>query len=385
MRGDIAMAELNELTKRLLSEGWKPEDTPPGTKEYFWFYGGWTYTSEALAALTFETPCGLLVKGSRFRNGDMAYQGVSWQPENDNPVVCCPRFDLDFCPMRHPMLWNNSYYSGSGTVRQCACHQADQPYTYEGSLDEAHDRVWAESEALWKGFQARHKGRVCKQHSYYDRTAKAWHTRYDPIVCAGGCGRACRYCPVLDKELDARRGNVFYDVKETHTIKGGWLFPDKEVTTVRKGIKALDRTASLTLCEAIVRYAKHHIISRFMLNHHHELYCDKSLRYELVNFRAQRQNTRDIMQDLADTAAGIEVVHQVDADRLQKEQKQARKQVRQAQKIRSLEKLVLAGNLDHLTCSQRKGLEKYLSEERIAELMEQRGTAAEQVQMSLFG
>ena len=142
---------------------------------------------------------------------------------------------------------------------------------------------------------------------------------------------------------------------------------------------------SLTLCEAIVRYAKHHIISRFMLNHHHELYCDKSLRYELVNFRAQRQNTRDIMQDLADTAAGIEVVHQVDADRLQKEQKQARKQVRQAQKIRSLEKLVLAGNLDHLTCSQRKGLEKYLSEERIAELMEQRGTAAEQVQMSLFG
>ena len=205
------------------------------------------------------------------------------------------------------------------------------------------------------------------------------------MECADGYGRACRYCQVLDKELDTRRGNVFYDVKETRIIKGDWLFPDKEVTTVRKGIKVLDRTVSLTLCEAIVRYAKHHIIDRFMLNHHHELYCDKSLRYELVNFRAQRQNTRDIMQDLADTAAGIEVVHQVDADRLQKEQKQARKQVRQAQKIRSLEKLVLAGNLDHLTCSQRKGLEKYLSEERIAELMEQRGTAAEQVQMSLFG
>ena len=65
------MAGLNELTKRLLAEGWKPEDTPPGTKEYFWFYGGWTYTREALAALTFETPCGLLVKGSHFGNGDM--------------------------------------------------------------------------------------------------------------------------------------------------------------------------------------------------------------------------------------------------------------------------------------------------------------------------
>lgn len=55
--------------------------------------------------------------------------------------------------------------------------------------------------------------------------------------------------------MDTRRGNVFYDVKETRIIKGDWLFPDKEVTIVRKGIKVLDRTASLTLCEAIVRYA----------------------------------------------------------------------------------------------------------------------------------
>ena len=204
------------------------------------------------------------------------------------------------------------------------------------------------------------------------------------MECADGYGRACRYCPVLDKELDTRRGNVFYDVKETRIIKGDWLFPDKEVTTVRKRIKALDRTVSLTLCEAIVRYAMHHIIDRFMLNHHHELYCDKSLRYELVNFRAQRQNTRDIMQDLADTAAGIEVVHQADAEKLRKEQKRARKEARLAQRVRSLEKLVLTGDLDNLTYSQRRGLEKHLSEERIAELMEQRSMQKEQVQTSLF-
>ena len=378
------MAELNELTKRLLAEGWKPEDTPPGTKEYFWFYGGWTYTQETLAALTFETPCGLLVKGSCFGNGDMAFQGISWQPENDNPVVCCPRFNLDFCPMRHPMLWSNSYSSGSGIVRQCACHQTNRPYTYEGSLDEAHDQVWSESDELWKIFQVKHNGRVCKQHCCYDRTARKWHAGYDPTECANGYGRACRYCQVLDKELDTRRGNVFYDVKETRIIKGDWLFPDKEVTTVRKGIKVLDRTVSLTLCEAIVRYAKHHIIDRFMLNHHHELYCDKSLRYELVNFRAQRQNTRDIMQDLADTAAGIEVVHQADEEKLRKEQKRARQAARQAQKVRSLEKLVLTGDLDNLTYSQRRGLEKHLSEERMAELMEQRGIRTEQMQTSLF-
>ena len=33
------------------------------------------------------------------------------------------------------------------------------------------------------------------------------------MECADGYGRACRYCRVLDKELDTRRGNVFYDVK----------------------------------------------------------------------------------------------------------------------------------------------------------------------------
>lgn len=163
----------------------------------------------------------------------------------------------------------------------CLCKEYDKtqtelPYTYEGSLDEAHDRVWAESEELWKIFHAKHKGRVCKRHCYYDRTAKEWHTRYDPIACADGDGRACRYCPVLGKELDTRRGNVFYDVKETYIIKGDWLFPDKEVTTLRKGVKVLNRTASLTLCEAIVQYAKHHVISGFMLNHH--LRWDTALR-----------------------------------------------------------------------------------------------------------
>lgn len=146
----------------------------------------------------------------------------------------------------------------------------------------------------------------------------------------------------------------------------------------------LDRTVSLTLCEAIVRYAKHHIVDMFLLNRHHELYFDKSLRYELINFRAQRQNTRDIMQDLADTAAGIEVVHQADEEKLRKEQKRARQAARQAQKVRSLEKLVLTGDLDNLTYSQRRGLEKHLSEERMAELMEQRGIRTEQVQTSLF-
>lgn len=379
------MKELNELTKRLLAEGYTPEDTLPGTWPYKKHEGGWTHAPETRSGMTFETPCGLLVPGSRFNTGYMSFMGIDWRTENDNPVVCCPRFELDFCAMRHPMLWNERYVCrDSEIVRQCACHQTDRPYTYEGSLEEAHDRVWAEAEALWKEFETRHKGRVCKLQSYYNRTTRTWSTRYDALYCAK-MNAGCAYCPVLNKKLDSRLGNVFYDVKETRTIKGDWLFPDKEVTTIRKGIKALDKSVSLTRCDAIVRYGRHEIIDRFLLNHHRELFFDKSLRYELVNFRAARQDTRDIMQDLADAAAGIEVIHQKDAEKFATEQKRARKKARLAQRVRSLEKLVLTGDLDDLTYSQRNGLKKHLSEERIAELMEQRSSTAEQVQTCLFG
>lgn len=375
--------ELNELTKELLAKGYTPEDMPPGTRPYREYEGGWTYTREARQALTFETPCGLLVEGNHFSNGYMAYQGVVWQVENDNPVACCPRYDLDFCPLRHPLLWPERLTACGGEItRQCACHRTDRPYTYAGSLDEAHDKVWAEAEELWKTFKAKHKGRVCKLQSRYNRTAKAWHICYDPLECAK-LGY-CRYCTVLDKELDTRRGNVFYDVKATRTIKGDWLFPDKETVTLQKGFKVLDKSASLTLCEAIVRYGKHHVIDRYLLNHHHELYFDPTLRYELVNFRAQRQNTRDIMQDLADTAAGIEVVHQADANKLRKEQKQARKRARQEQQIRKLEKLILAEGVDHLNYSQQHQMKKYLSQERVEELLRQREARKEHSQLSIF-
>ena len=376
------MAELNELTKRLLSEGWKPEDTPPGMDAYKEHDGGWTYSSKTMYSLVFETPCGLLVKGEHFTRGYMAWRGVNWRAENNNPVVCCPRFDLDFCAMRHPLLWGEEYRLHEA-VRQCACHLTDRPYTYEGSFDEAHDNVWAEAEERWKVFAEQHKGRVCKAMSRYNRTTKTWHIFYDPIMCARDNAQ-CGHCAILDKDLDTRRGNVFYDVKETRIIKGDWLFPDKEVTTIQKGLKVLDKSTSLTRCEAIVRYGKHHVIDHFLLNHHHELYFDKTLRYELINFRAQRQNTRDIMQDLANVAAGIEVVHQADADKLQKKQKRARKKARQEQQVRKLEKVILANGLDDLDYSQRRRMEKYLSPERVEELLQQREDAAKCGQLNIF-
>lgn len=92
------MNKINELTRRLLAEGYTPEgytpeDTPPGMREYSPYDGGWTYDSETLGGMVFETPCGLLAEGWHFRNGYLAYQGIDWRAENDNPVLPCPGLD----------------------------------------------------------------------------------------------------------------------------------------------------------------------------------------------------------------------------------------------------------------------------------------------------
>ena len=190
------MKEVNELTRRLLAEGWKPEDIPPGTHPYQDYYGGWTYTGEAIRSMVWETPCGLLADGRHFTNGYMSYQGVDWRPENGNPVLCCPVFPSAPCPLRDPLLRTQGYTSHSDdAVYQCACHQTDRPYTYKGSVDEAHDRVWKEAGERWELFKAQHKGRVCRQQSRYGRTTKTWRSFYDPMDCANfGCSS---YCDVL--------------------------------------------------------------------------------------------------------------------------------------------------------------------------------------------
>lgn len=81
------MKVINELTRRLLAEGCRPEDTPPGTCPYADYYGGWTYTGQAIKDMVWETPCGLLVDGSHFVNGYLSFNGVDWRPENGLSLI----------------------------------------------------------------------------------------------------------------------------------------------------------------------------------------------------------------------------------------------------------------------------------------------------------
>ncbi|WP_304634347.1 hypothetical protein [uncultured Oscillibacter sp.] len=370
------MKEVNELTRWLLAEGWQPEDTPPGTRPYQDYDGGWTYTGEAIRSMVWETPCGLLADGRHFLNGYMSYQGIDWRPENGNPVLCCPVFPSAPCPLRDPLLHTQGLSCHSGDVAyQCACHQTGRPYTYEGSVDETHDHVWREADKLWEVFKAQHKGRVCRQQSHYGRTTKTWRAYYDPMDCANfGC---CSYCDVLAKELDTRKGNVFYDLRKSWTVKGEGLFPDQRKTMVEKGHKLLDRTASLTLCEAIVKYGRHRVEERVRSEFHHDLFFNKSLEIEVINLRAARVDKRDILQDLQDVTNGIEVIHAADSLKAAKAQKQARREAAKARRIRKAEAMILAHGWDALEDTWKRRAEKLLDEDRIDELLRQRQISKE--------
>lgn len=252
--------ELNELTKKLFAEGYTREHYPDYVNPYNWFYGGFTYTAKHLCKMVFSTPCGLLLDGSHFTNGHMSYAGVEWVAENDNPTVTCPRFSAkEPCPLRHELLRGCKLLSRIGELVSCNCHQVSEPYDYNRSLDKVLDDVEKESNELFKTFNAQKHGRACKLQSYYDRHSKQWHMIYDPTMCAT-CD--CSFCDVLQTELSSKRGNVYYDEIVTHTEKGEGLFPDKVVVTATKGKKLLSHQAPLTICEAIVKYAKWRIIEQ---------------------------------------------------------------------------------------------------------------------------
>ena len=141
---------------------------------------------------------------------------------------------------------------------------------------------------------------------------------------------------------------------------------------MEKGCKLLDQTASLTVCEAIVKYGHQEAVRRVMLEHHRDLYFDPSLKIEVLNLRAARMDTRDIIQDLRDVAGGIQVSHAADNLKAAKEQKRARREEARKRRIRKAEKTILESGWTSLETSKQCQLGKLLGGKRIQELLRQR-------------
>lgn len=113
------------------------------------------------------------------------------------------------------------------------------------------------------------------------------------------------------------------------------------------------------------------------------MFFDKTLQIELLNFRAARRDTRDILQDLQDVADGVHVTHAADELKEAKEQKTARRKAAQERMVQRAERLVLSNGWDNLEQYQKRRVYKLLDPERIEALLKQK-EAFKPVQIGLF-
>lgn len=386
------MKELNLLTRRLFAEGWNMEKHPDYVRDWNYtseLYGGFEYTYEHQNRMVFSTPCGLLVKGSHWSSGHMSYMGVDWMLENDNPTICCP-YRKAGCEQNHPLLRNRTA-SGPSKMVFCACHKVDAPYCYERSIEKVADEYNQRKEALFQSF-ARDKKRICRHHCYFDEHTETWIQRYDPMECAR-CYAGCHYCSILGKELDTKKGNVFYDLKITRKPEEMTLFSKEYEVYVQKDKRLLERNVSLDLCKAILQFcpdkAQKQAESKYSRDLFFAEYHGRYFRVEAVNVRAESRVSRDLLQDIADAQAGYTVTHEADVLAAAKQQKSERREKARQARIRKAKKLILQYGLDGMPATDlyrvRRMIDKGLiTGEEISSLEQQRTEQQSIEQLTFF-
>lgn len=378
------MTEYNELTKVLLAAGYDAETFPKdkvriphgGSRTPDMpldnYYGGFEYNRAYSNTLIFRTGCGKFVYGKNVLSG-MGYQGIEWCLENYNPVVRCP-YDRPDCPDNDPLLHGTM---GGGLCIQCwcVCHPTDAPYDYDNSFEKLEEERQKERKQKYLEYEAAHNGRICPHHMYYDERTKTWELKYDP----GDCARlkCTGMCPILGRELDRKKGNVYYDVKSTFRRYDldGTLFEGQVDTTLKKGIRKFKFPVSMDICRNYVKLCKEDLIREVILNDYHsELffakYHGRQFGVEILNIRAEQRESRDLAQDLEDIKNGIKVQHVSDREKADKKLKSQRRQKNKEAKIARLEKKLLEIGYHNLEppSLDRIHADKWLGEQRIEEL-----------------
>lgn len=392
--------EYNELTKRLLAEGYTADHHPdyvqvdtsrlPGNDPLNNPSGGFKYKRFYRDSIVYKTGCGKFIMGSHVI--DNLGCGIDWSHENGNPVFRCP-YNKPECEHNDPRLYGTH---GGGLCIQCfcTCHKTDDPYDYENSIEKANKEREEEKNRKYKEYSDAHGGRVCMNHMLYDERARAWTQSYDPIRCAKMCFSDNGYCPILGRQLSRKRGNVYYDLRKSGAVRHEAqisLFEKDRWEIVKKGIRFLDHPCSMDICEAIVKVSQEDIRRRYEINNSLEKLEDKTLTWEIYNIRAESKPSRDLMQDLQDLREGVELVWEDDRIKEEKEQKkEKRKQLRQ-KAIDQLEKKLIEVGYENLPDASvdRVHADKWLDSERLEELenIRQQKIKEEQekpVQLSLF-
>lgn len=390
--------ELNELTKRMIKEGYTADRHPdwvrvPPTnympdkdKPLYNFEGGFTFKRSYVDELTYETPCGLLLKG-KYANAGMYFQGINFCFENFNPWISCPICCVN-CQKRDEPF--KTY--GTGTNKSiCAVHETDREYKYKGSCEHLKKISDQKKEAEKQKFIQEHQGRVCVHHMRYD-VETGWSFHYNPEQeCQNGyCKAVNGYgtpCPVLGRELSRKKANIYYDLEfeGRDYSKDGTFFEGDRFHQVIKGIQYTKKPINLDIAEVIVKLCKKDIIQSVRYSNHIDsrlafLAEQGKLDYQwrVINIRVEKKAVRDFDQDLQDIESGIKVIHEIDAERIKKQNKQERRQQSKDRALKKLEKQIIK-SWDDMDSFEKARAYKKLGEEKVEELLMSREKDPEQM------
>lgn len=400
------MEGYNELTKRLLADGYTA-DSHPG---YVYvgrtcqdkddplknLNGGFEYYRWYVYGKAFRTPCGLMCSGASCMSS-LSYGGQEWTFENDMATIHCPHYKCG-CSKKDARL------PREGVLKDwCNVHMVDEEYQYAGSVEDIlklwEDRIRREKAS----FIIQQKGRACGNHMHYDKDTGEWKFSYDPGVCAGlrcrgsqGVAGERGICPVLGRGLCRENGNVFYDVKLSYRRRDldGTLFEGQIDTEIKKGIRVFEHPVNMDICRNYAELCKDEIKWKVRGRYHTELffaehYEGHEFAVEVLNIRAEQRESRDLMQDLQDIKAGIQICHASDSERQEKEQKRKKRQQAQEKKIKAMEKKILKIGFGNMEPIDQHRAYKLLDSGRIDEMEADREEKLKEeqdkpVQLSLF-
>lgn len=329
---------MNELTKRLLAEGWTRENHPDYV---FWgaYDEGFEYKWEHHITLTWQTGCGLFVQGRNVGSRNTWFMGVHFSPENGNPLIRCPygKKGCEHSPAGLKFPW-------------CPCRLSQEPYNYDSSVEKLEDEQNRREHEQWMEITG---GQYCAcvvgNNGYHGGQLRV---EYDVEKCIRlGCKN--EFCSIRKKPRDLTKVNIFYDIRRTYITRQGFLEETK--VELEKGVKYFPHAVARTDAEIWlkIRQAQHDpIVSKYIFrpkeapldrkqeffSKYHRVwngYDYFEFHRDVENIRIEARETRDLLKDLQDVAEGIEVVHQADLLKAAKQKKSDNKSARAAAKERA--------------------------------------------------
>ena len=364
---------LNALTERLLKDGYTRERHP---EHVYWSdWQNFGYKWEHTLGLIWETPCGLMINGDSMIGrslgiSDTTHDGIWYCAENNNPLVRC-RLGKANCPHRVPY--------GNNLI-ECPCCQTIAPYDYDRSIEKLEARIAKRDHRQWMEITG---GVYCAcvvgNNGY---KPGRYQIKYDVAKCISyDCQN--EICAIRKQPRDLTRVNIVYDIRRTWITSQG-LFEKTKRVTLTKGVKVFGRPIAQTDAEIWLKCYESNpkmLIpkrapedrSMSFFSEHHRTWPDYGyfeFHFETENIRIVKASARgrDLLQDLADAAEGIEVQHESDRIRAAKAAKKERLHKARERRLARLENDVITSGLAGLPDLRREKAYKQLGEEQVAEL-----------------